>query len=49
MRGTVLVNFKWTPDEVEQLEFQDENYRGLFFIYNEIIKEAAESNKLKLK
>jgi hypothetical protein len=45
IRGTVLLNYKWLPEDVENLEFQDENYRGLFFLYNEILKEIAKTNK----
>jgi len=45
IRGTVLLKFKWLPDDVDRLEFQDENYRGLFFLYNEILKKIAKSNK----
>lgn len=45
-RGTVLLSFRsWTPKQVKKLEFQAKNYKGLFFIYNHIIKEIAENNK----
>lgn len=45
MKGTILVNYKWTPEQIDKLELQDEDYRGLFFIYNETIKQIAKSNK----
>ncbi|MDX5585866.1 MAG: hypothetical protein QNK20_13305 [Aureibaculum sp.] len=45
IRGTVLLSFEWTPEQIDKLEFQDENYRGLFFSYNHILKNIAKSNK----
>jgi hypothetical protein len=41
------LNKDYKPWEVDKLEFQDENYRGLFFLYNEILKEIADGNANK--
>jgi hypothetical protein len=40
----VCIDNKWTPKQIDKLEFQSENYRGLFFWYNEIIKQLAFKN-----
>ena len=48
IRGTVLLRYKWPPREVDRLEFQDEDYRGLFFLYNNAITEIASINKEKI-
>lgn len=47
IKGTVVVNYKWTPKQVAKLELQSDNYRGLFFIYNQILQEIADTNKKK--
>lgn len=49
VRGTVAINNKWTPQQVEDLELQHENYRGLFFWYNQILIDIADSNKKSKK
>jgi len=49
VRGVVSFNNKWTPKQVDRLEFQDENYRGLFFWYNEILKDIADTNAKNTK
>lgn len=46
-RGSVLINYKYTPKQVEKLELQSNNYRGLFYIYNSIVEEIAKINKEK--
>lgn len=48
-RGTVVLNYKWTPKQVKKLEFQSDNYEGLFFIYNSIITDIADFNSKKPK
>jgi hypothetical protein len=45
IRGSVLIKYKYTPREVEKFEFQSDDYRGLFFIYNQILEEIAYNNK----
>ena len=44
IKGTVLINYKYTPKQIDKLELQSDNYRGLFFIYNSILEEIANSN-----
>lgn len=45
IKGTILINYKYTPDVIDKLELQSDNYKGLFWIYNRIIEDIAESNK----
>lgn len=48
MKGTVLINRKsWKIEDVEMLELQHYNYKGLFFWYNQILEEIAGINKTK--
>jgi hypothetical protein len=46
MKGAVLINRKsWTLKDVDELELQHHNYKGLFFWYNQILREIADINK----
>ena len=36
IKGEVAFNKEFTPDVVDKLDFQDRNYRGLFWWYNKI-------------
>jgi len=47
IKGDVCYNKNISPNEVDELEYQDYNYRGLFWWYNRILKEIAESNAKK--
>ena len=49
IRGIVCKMNQWHPDQIDQLELQDENYRGLFWHYNEILKDIANENKQNIK
>ena len=48
IRGVVAINNKWEPKTVDKLEFQDKNYRGLFWWYNEVLRDIAETNRQNL-
>jgi hypothetical protein len=45
----VARNNSWHPSQIDELEFNDDNYRGLFWWYNEILKEIAATNKQNTK
>lgn len=49
IKGEVAFYNKWKPLEVDDLEFQHKDYRGLFWWYNKMLTTIAEKNKQNSK
>lgn len=45
IKGVVAINNKWTPNQVDDLEYHHENYRGLFWWYNLILQDISDTNR----